>query len=97
VGVLRRMSAVLHALVGTQILLGGAAWWSRIVTRDAPQPEPMTIWLTVAHTVFGALVLASTVVFALVCHRLFVEGRVATVSAVLTVGTSLDAKSPGAN
>jgi len=72
VGVLRRMSAVLHALVGTQILLGGAAWWSRIVARDAPQPEPMTIWLTVAHTVFGALVLASTVVFALVCHRLLV-------------------------
>ncbi len=72
VGTLRRMSALLNALVGAQILLGGAAWWSRIATRDAPQPERMTIWLTVAHTVFGALVLASTVVFALVCHRLFV-------------------------
>ncbi len=70
VGALRRMSAVLHALVGFQILLGAAAWWSRIATLDAPQPEPMTIWLTVAHTVFGALVLAGTVVFALVCHRL---------------------------
>lgn len=88
VGTLRRMSVLLHALVGSQILLGAAAWWSRSATREAPQPEPLTIGLTVSHTVLGALVLASTVVFALVCHRLLVEGRVATVSEVLTVGTS---------
>jgi len=94
---IRVLSKWLNSVIGAQILLGAAAWWSRLATREAPQPEPMTIWLTVAHTVLGALVLASTVVFALVCHRLFVEGRVATVSAVLTVGTSLDAKSPGAN
>jgi heme a synthase len=60
----------LNAVVGAQILLGGAAWWSRIITRDAPQPEASTIWITVAHTVLGAVVLASTVVFVLVCHRL---------------------------
>jgi len=74
VGELRRLAAVLQALAGTQILLGGAAWWSRLATRDAPQPEPVMIGLTVAHTVFGALVLAATVVFALVCRRLLGQG-----------------------
>src|SRR5208282_2404649 len=54
---LRRISAALHSVAGTQILLGAAAWWSRSATRDAPQPQPIMIWLTVAHTVFGALVL----------------------------------------
>jgi len=89
--ILRRISAALHSVAGTQILLGAAAWWSRSATRDAPQPQPIMIWLTVAHTVFGALVLATTVVFALICQRLFASrmGRVATVNDVLTVGTSL--------
>ena len=67
---LRGMSKWLNAVVGVQILLGGAAWWSRLATRDALQPEPSTIWITVAHTVFGAIVLASTVIFVLVCRRL---------------------------
>jgi cytochrome c oxidase assembly protein subunit 15 len=60
-----------QSLVGAQILLGGAAWWSRLATRQAPQPQPQMIWLTAAHTVFGALVLAGTVVLALVCRRMF--------------------------
>jgi cytochrome c oxidase assembly protein subunit 15 len=67
---LRALSKWLNSVIGAQILLGGAAWWSRIATRDAPQPEPLAIWLTVAHTVLGAIVLASTVVFVLVSHRL---------------------------
>ena len=68
-GPLRSMSKWLSSVVGAQILLGGVALWSRIATRDAPQPEPSTIWITVAHTVLGAIVLASTVVFVLVCRR----------------------------
>jgi cytochrome c oxidase assembly protein subunit 15 len=67
---LRAMSKWLNSVIGAQILLGGAAWWSRLVTHDAPQPQPVAIWLTVAHTVLGAIVLASTVVFVLVSHRL---------------------------
>jgi cytochrome c oxidase assembly protein subunit 15 len=67
---LRGLSKWLNAVIGAQILLGGAAWWSRIATREAPQPELFAIWLTVAHVVLGAVVLASTVVFVLVCHRL---------------------------
>ena len=70
VGALRRLAVWLNAVVGTQILLGGAAWWSRLATHDAPQPQPVTIWLTVAHTVVGAIVLASTIVFALACRRM---------------------------
>jgi cytochrome c oxidase assembly protein subunit 15 len=71
VGPLRALSIWLNSVIGAQILLGGAAWWSRLATREAPQPQPVAIWLTVAHTVLGAGVLASTVVFVLVCHRLF--------------------------
>jgi heme A synthase len=66
---LRRIGAALHAVVGTQILLGGAAWWSRIATLEAPQPQPEMILLTVLHTVLGALVLAATVLLALIAWR----------------------------
>jgi len=72
VAALRTMGALLNAVAGTQILLGLATWWSRLATHAAPQPQAATIWLTVAHTVLGALVLASTVVFALICRRLLV-------------------------
>jgi len=61
---------LLHSMVGTQILLGGAAYWSRLVTHDAPQPMPVMVWLTVIHTVFGALVFASSILVVLMCYRL---------------------------
>jgi len=61
---------LLHSMVGTQILLGGAAYWSRWVTQDAPQPMPVMVVLTVVHTVFGALVFASSILVVLMCYRL---------------------------
>lgn len=61
---------LLHSLIGMQLILGGAAWWSRLVTKDAPQPMPVMVYLTVAHVVFGALTLAGTVVVAIVSYRL---------------------------
>lgn len=67
---LRTCAMALHILIGTQLLLGGAAWWSRLYAAQFPQPVGITVALTVIHTVTGALVLASTVVTALVCHRL---------------------------
>jgi cytochrome c oxidase assembly protein subunit 15 len=67
---LRGCALALHILIGTQLLLGGAAWWSRVYARQFPQPVGITVALTVIHTVTGALVLASTVVTALICHRL---------------------------
>src|SRR6266403_2247532 len=61
---------LLHSMVGIQILLGGAAYWSRLTTQDAPQPMQVMVTLTVIHTVFGALVLASPVLVVLTCYRL---------------------------
>ncbi len=65
-----RCRRLLHALIGLQLLLGGAALWSRLVAREFPQPIPVMVWLTVAHTVVGALTLAAAVVTALVCFRI---------------------------
>jgi heme a synthase len=70
VPILRNASRLLHALIGIQLLLGAGAWWSRIYAADFPQPIPIMISLTVIHTVMGALVLASTVLLTLVCHRI---------------------------
>src|SRR5215831_17711430 len=60
---------LLHSMVGMQILLGIAAYWSRL-TADAAEPRPVMVWLTVIHTVFGALVFASSVLVVLLCYRL---------------------------
>jgi heme a synthase len=61
---------LLHNMVGMQILLGVAAYWSRFATADAPQPVPVMVILTVVHTVFGALVLATAILVVLMCYRL---------------------------
>jgi heme a synthase len=70
VPVLRNSARVLHAFIGTQLLLGGAAWWSRMYSRQFPQPIPVMVVFTVAHTVFGALLLATVVLVTLACYRL---------------------------
>jgi heme a synthase len=62
--------ALLHSMVGTQILLGAGAYWARLATQDSPQPMPAMVWLTVIHTVFGALVFASSILVVLLCYRL---------------------------
>jgi cytochrome c oxidase assembly protein subunit 15 len=61
---------MLHNMVGMQILLGVAAYWSRLSTADAAQPMPVMVWLTVIHTVFGALVFATAILVVLICYRL---------------------------
>lgn len=70
VPVFGRCARLLQVLLGVQLLLGGAAYWARLAARDFPQPIPVMVWLTVAHTVVGALVLAATVVVALICYRI---------------------------
>ena len=67
---LRMAARGLHALIGFQLLLGAAAWWARSCAQNFPQPIPITIALTVIHTVTGAIVLASTVVVTLTCYRM---------------------------
>lgn len=70
---------LLHSVVGMQILLGGAAYWSRISTADAATPQPVMIWLTVIHTVFGAITFGVSVFVALLCYRMVSRNRAAVV------------------
>jgi heme a synthase len=65
-----RVRVALHAIVGIQILLGIAAYWSRISTADDPQPMPVMITFTVIHTVVGAVLFATSIVTVLLCYRL---------------------------
>lgn len=65
-----RARVLLHAIFGTQFLLGFAAWWSRVSTAEAPQPMPIMVWLTVTHTVVGAMLFGLSVVVVLICYRL---------------------------
>jgi heme a synthase len=67
---LSRARILLHAIFGTQFLLGLAAYWSRLTTADAPQPMPVMVTLTVIHTVVGALLFAFSVLTVLACYRL---------------------------
>ncbi len=70
-----RCHRLLRVLIGVQLLLGGAAWWSRWFARAFPQPIAAMVWLTVGHTVVGALTLAAAVVTALVSFRVLNPGR----------------------
>jgi heme a synthase len=67
---LRLAARGLHILIGLQLLLGAAAYWSRVYAASFPQPIPLMVALTVAHVVTGALVLVGTVLVTLVCYRL---------------------------
>ena len=59
----RRPSMVLLSLTFSQVFLGIAAYMSRIVYVNAPQPMPLMIFFTVAHVAFGALVFGAAVLF----------------------------------
>lgn len=67
---LRRCARLLHIMIGIQLLLGAAAWWSLVYGWQYSRPIPVTVVLTVTHTVTGALVLASALGTALVCFRM---------------------------
>jgi heme a synthase len=70
-----RVRVALHAIVGIQILLGIAAYWSRISTANEPQPMPVMIGFTVLHTVVGAVLFATSIVAVLLCYRLVPRKR----------------------
>lgn len=72
---LSKARVMLHAIFGTQFLLGFGAYWSRLTTADAPQPMPMMVSLTVIHTVAGAILFAFSILIVLVCYRLIPRGR----------------------
>jgi heme a synthase len=70
-----RARILLHAIFGTQFLLGLGAYWSRLTTANAPQPMPVMVTLTVIHTVVGALLFAFSVLIVLLCYRMVPRGR----------------------
>jgi cytochrome c oxidase assembly protein subunit 15 len=67
---LSRVRMLLHAMFGIQFLLGFGAYWSRLVTIGAAQPMPIMVWLTVTHTVVGAILFAFSILVVLMCFRL---------------------------
>jgi len=75
---LRNCARYLHILIGVQLLLGAGAYWSRLYSARFPQPMGVMVALTVVHTVTGALVLAVTLVTALISYRVLrADNRVA--------------------
>jgi heme a synthase len=67
---LRRGMIILHAFFGTQILLGGLTYWVVLGARDAAQPLPLFVTVTVSHVVMGALTLAASVLIMVKSIRL---------------------------
>src|ERR1700723_2550199 len=67
---LRRWGILLQAFLGTQILLGVAAYWAVVQAMHAVQPSMSYVIISVSHVLVGALTLASSVVLALSCYRL---------------------------
>jgi len=72
---LSRARILLHAIFGTQFLLGFGAYWSRLTTANAPQPMPVMVTFTVIHTVVGALLFAFSVLIVLLCYLIVPRGR----------------------
>jgi heme a synthase len=70
-----KVRILLHAILGTQLLLGLGAYWSRLTTADAPQPMPIMVTLTVLHTVVGALLFGVSILLVLLCYRLVPRRR----------------------
>jgi heme A synthase len=72
---LSRIRAVLHGIVGVQLLLGIAALWTRMQSVNDPQPMPAMVTTTVIHTVFGAVLFATSILVVLICYRLVPRRR----------------------
>jgi heme a synthase len=81
---LRSCARYLHILIGVQLLLGAGAYWSRLYSARFPQPMGVMVGLTVVHTVTGALILAVTLVTALISYRMLRPDNAVTESARAT-------------
>jgi cytochrome c oxidase assembly protein subunit 15 len=82
---LSKTRILLHAIFGTQFLLGFGAYWSRLSTADAPQPMPIMVLLTVIHTVVGAILFAFSVLIVLLCFRIVPRGGEVTAASARQV------------
>ncbi len=63
--VLRKAAHSLAGLVVVQVILGIAAYLSRITYVETARPAPVMVVLTVLHVAFGALTMAASVVLAI--------------------------------
>ena len=81
---LSRARGLLHAIFGTQFLLGFGAYWARLESLKAG-PTSATVILTVIHTVVGALLFAFSILVVLLCYRLVPRRREAAVAATSQV------------
>ncbi len=81
---LSRARGLLHAIFGTQFLLGFGAYWARLESLKAG-PTSATVILTVTHTVVGALLFAFSILVVLLCFRLVPWRREAAVAATSQV------------
>lgn len=75
---LRRWGILLQAFLGTQILLGVAAYWAVVQEIKAAEPTMTYVVLSVAHVLVGALTLAASVLLTLASYRLIRSGSEAT-------------------
>jgi len=66
---LRIFAIVLLGITFAQVFLGVAAYMSRVVTAEAPQPMPVMVWFTVSHVATGALTMATSALFAIQSAR----------------------------
>jgi hypothetical protein len=72
---------LLQAFLGTQILLGFAAYWAVAESLNAAQPVLLFVIIEVAHVVVGALTLAASVLLTLSSFRLIRPAASAAVDA----------------
>ncbi|HEX9422382.1 MAG TPA: COX15/CtaA family protein [Pyrinomonadaceae bacterium] len=82
---LTRPAMVALSLLALQLLLGGAAYITRLASPNDPQPLNPMVAITVAHVACGALVFATTIVLTL---RTFKVLRSASESFEFAVGES---------
>jgi cytochrome c oxidase assembly protein subunit 15 len=76
-GYLRRPATIALALLGVQLLLGVAAYLTRLASPKDPQPLNPMIGITVAHVACGALVFATAIVLTLRSFKLLRARRAA--------------------
>ncbi|MEE9235964.1 MAG: COX15/CtaA family protein [Candidatus Acidoferrales bacterium] len=68
-GEMRRPALLLLLLLVAQLLLGTGAYLARLAAVDSSQPTPSFVFFTAAHLAVGALLLATSAVLTLRCHR----------------------------
>jgi len=62
---LRKRAIALLGHVFSQVALGFAAYIARTASEGAPQPMPVTVWITVAHVAVGSLTFGSAIMLAM--------------------------------